>query len=340
MPLETELYDLLDIKPDATHDEIKKAYRKKALQCHPDKGGDEEHFKKINSAYEILSDSKKRELYDLNGKDGLRHSGEIPEDLLNNIFGGIFQNMNGNGFGNGFGNIFGGIFQNMRNVVKKTPPTIHPYNVSLEDLSTRKVCKLKITRDKYCKCSENSIKCSDCNGNGLKIIIRQLGFGMIQQTQQPCNKCHGEGLLFSSCDICNNGIVKETKILELHLTPEMENGYNYVFEKEGNQKRGYESGDFIVVVNHKKHDDFTLKGKNLIYNKTISLKEALCGNSFNIKHPCGEIIYVLNNEIIDIDTIQILPKGMTDEGNLEIHYKIIFPKKLSQEQINTISDIL
>ena len=93
MPVETELYDILEISPTATQEEIKKAYRKKALVSHPDKGGDPETFKKVNSAYEILSDPEKRELYNRGGKNGLQESGQIPEDMLNAMFGNIFQKL-------------------------------------------------------------------------------------------------------------------------------------------------------------------------------------------------------------------------------------------------------
>jgi len=331
MSIETELYDVLGVQTTATQDEIKKAYRKLALQHHPDKGGDQEQFKKVNGAYEILSNPQKRELYDRHGKSGLRDSGQVSEDILATMFGNIFQN-----FG-GIGNIFG-MFHNIRNAIRKTQPTIYPLDVSLEDLCTRKVVKLKITRDRLCSCLEENkaFSCTECLGKGMKISIRSLGPGMIQQMQIICEKCQGQGKIYDSCQNCQGGIVQDTKILEVHLTPDMDTGYQYVLANEGNQVRGYEPGDFVAVIRRKEHPVFQFNGKNLIYKKEITLKDALCGHSFDITHPSGEIISFSTSEIIDPETIQILPKGMSSDGIMEIRYRILFPKTLTPEQTEII----
>lgn len=326
MPIETELYEVLGVEATATQDEIKKAYRKLALQHHPDKGGDPEEFKKLNGAYEILSNPEKRAIYDNSGKTGLRDSGNVSEDILSAMFGNMFGN-----FG-GIGNVFG-MFQNVRNAIRKTQPTIYPLNVSLEDLCTRKVSKLKVTRDRLCNCSNDGMSCSECSGQGVKISRRQIGPGMIQQLQTSCQNCRGNGKIYQSCEKCQNGIIQDCKVIEIHLTPDMDSGYKYVLQNEGNQMRGFEPGDFIAVIRRKDHPVFQANGKNLIYNKEISLRDALCGrHSFDIIHPSGENISVSTREVIDPETIQILPKGMTDDGIMEIRYRIIFPKSLTPEQ--------
>lgn len=331
MPIETELYDILCIEPTATQDEIKKAYRKLALRYHPDKGGDQELFKKLNGAYEILSNPQKRELYDNSGKTGLRDSGDISEDIFSAMFDNMFQN-----FG-GIGNVFG-MFHNVRNAIRKTQSTVYPLNVSLEDLCTRKIVKLKVTRDRLCSCLEEkaAMSCTECRGKGIKISIRTLGPNMVQQMQEQCQKCQGQGKLYQSCEKCQNGIVEDSKVLELHLTPDMDNGYKYVLQNEGNQARGFEPGDFIAVIQRKEHPVFKASGNNLIYNKEITLKDALCGHTFDIIHPSGEIINISTREITDPETIQILPKGISDDGNMEIRYRIIFPKSLTPEQTEII----
>lgn len=332
MPVETELYEILQVDVSATQEDIKKAYRKKALEHHPDKGGDQENFKKINSAYEILSNPEKRQLYDNRGKSGLRDSGDISEDIFSSMFGNIFQKMGG--FGNMFGNGFG-IFHN---AIRKTQPAIYNLNVSLEDLCTRKVVNLKVIRERICSCCDENkaLSCVECNGKGTKVFIRPLGPGMIQQIQQQCGKCQGQGKIYDYCNTCQNGVIQDPKIFEVHLTPKMENGYKYIFNNEGNQIRGYELGDFIVMVNRKDHPVFQVNGNNLIYKRDITLKEALCGHSFDIVHPSGEILTVSTNEITDPETVQILPKGITDDAIMEIHYKIIFPKKLTPQQTEII----
>ena len=271
MSIETELYDILEVSITATKEEIKKSYRKKALIHHPDKGGKEEDCKQLNAAYEILSNPHKRELYDKHGKMGLRDSGQVSEDILFAMFGDMFRN-------------FSGIFQN---VIKQT---IYPLKVSLEDLCSRKVCKLKITQNRFCINHETT--------------------------------CLGK--------ICIN---ENSKIFQIHLSPTMENGSKYIL---ANERRNYEPGNFIISIIYKDHPVFLVKGTTLIFKKNITLKEALCGHSFDIKHPSGEIITVTNQDIISPGTVQILSKGLTDEGKMEIQYKILFPKKLTSEQIKIL----
>jgi DnaJ family protein A protein 2 len=326
-----ELYDILGIQPNASIDEIKKAYRKQSKIHHPDKGGDTEMFKKINSAHEILIDPQKREIYDRHGMAGLKNSGQVPEDVFSSMFGNIFQDAGP------FGNMFN-MFRNVHNVVRKTAPYIHTISVSLEDLCTNKIVKLRVTRDRVCKSCAGS-PCSSCGGKGFSVIIRQFG-PMIQQSQQPCGNCEGTGNIYSSCDSCKNGVTQDAKTFELNLNPELHNGYEFRFENEGNQAKKFEIGDFIVRVNLKEHPVFKTEGRNLIYKHTISLKEALCGHTFEILHPSGELISVSTNQVIDPDTIQIIPKGMTSNSVMKIYYKIEFPKNLSEEQIKVLKDNL
>lgn len=322
MPVETELYDLLGVSPTASAEEIKKAYRKKALEFHPDKGGDQEMFKKINAANEILSNQEKRTLYDNQGKNGLKSSGNVPDDVLSTMFGHLFQNMNG----------FGGIFQNVfHNVISKTQPIYHEYNATLEDLCTRKIVKLKISRQRLCSCDKYK-ECVDCQGQGVKTLSRTLMPGFVQHFRQPCNSCEGQGKNYFSCENCKKGIYTESKVIELHLTPDIENGYKYVFANEGNQTRNSQAGDFIVKISYVSHPVFKVEGKNLLYTKTLSLKESLCGHSFTLSHPCGETITLSTKDITTPDIVRTVQKGLTENGFLQIRYVIVFPESLSEEQ--------
>lgn len=310
----TELYELLDVNPNASHDEIKKAYRKKALQNHPDKGGDEELFKKINNAYEILVNQEKRDLYD---KFGTTDQNNSPSFSARDIFATMF------------GDLFG--------VSKREPPLIHNHSVSLEDICRRRIISVEIDRQRVCDCNGEQIQCDTCEGKGMTMTMTQLFPGMIGQSISPCTNCNGKGKIHSSCKKCKNGITTENKTFDLHLTPEMGDGYKYILKEEGNQKSEHKAGDLIIILSLKKHLHFTVKGNDLFYIKTISLKEALVGNSFEIIHPSGEKIRIVNTEIIDPDTSQVLPKGITEKGELKIRYKIIFPKSLNESQKNQIS---
>jgi DnaJ family protein A protein 2 len=316
----TEYYDLLGISTNASEDDIKKAYRKKALLHHPDKGGNPEDFKKLNTAYETLSDPKKRQLY---------NSGNTNPDMST-----VFENMFGN-------NPFFNIFQNVRNMTRKTNTLACNYETTLEALCTRKIVSLKIPVNRPCPCTKtNSSTCSSCSGRGLKTTVRQFA-NMIQHFQQPCDECKGAGIKYNICASCKQGIITEHKKIDLHLTPELEDGYKYVFQNEGNQEKNLEPGDLIVIIRYLPHPTFQVKDKNLIYTKNISLKEALCGHSFNITHPSGDTINIDTTAITKPDTITTIPhKGISYQGVLEIHYKVIFPETISQEQSDILFKIL
>jgi DnaJ family protein A protein 2 len=338
MPVETELYDILGVLPTATPKEIKKAYHKMALKHHPDKGGDVEKFKKADAAYKILIDPQKKATYDKFGKNGLKTSGAVPEDIFSSIFGDLF----GSGFGGGLGNMFK-MYQDVRNTIRKNPPVIHKYQVTLEDLCTRKVVKLRFVRERLCPCQtdETAKTCVTCNGRGFRVQSRQIGPNMIQQMRSTCNTCEGKGKIFDSCANCKNGLRKLPKTFHLHLTPELENGYKYTFQNEGNQSYGYQVGDFIVVIVYKKHAVFEAIDKNLYCKRQISLKDALCGYNISVNHPSGETFTVKETGVTNFNTVKkIEGKGMDHKHRLEIHFDIVFPDTLNSRQITSLQKTL
>lgn len=336
MPVETELYDILEIPPTASESDIKRAYRKKAVIHHPDKGGDENVFKKINSAYEILSDPKKKEMYDKYGKNGLKNSGTVPDDILTTMFGNMFSRMGG------FNNIFN-TYTNVRNAIVKTQPVIYNYEVSLRDICTCKTVKLRFNRERICSCAKNTQpkSCVSCSGKGMKVHVRQIGPGMVQQIQTPCSDCKGKGNIYSSCDNCKSGIQEQPKIFQLHLSPEMNHGYKYTFKDEGNEQHGYEPGDFIIIINYKPDSFFKLNNRDLCCKLSITLKEALCGFSKQVTHPDENIVNIEENRVITPETKTVIQnRGLDSNSNMIVSYDIKFPDKLTKEQTEILSEIL
>lgn len=331
MPVETELYNILEVDPNADPSQIKKSYRKLALLHHPDKGGDAEKFKKIQGAYDILKDPEKRKIYDQYGHNGLQNKGKVPTDIFNELFSNMFGS-----------NLFN-MYKQARNSLNKTQPTIHKYEATLEKICQRKVVKLRFTRNRICPCVEkDKIKvCEQCKGKGVTVEVRQLAPGMIQQMQRHCTDCKGIGKFYPSCEKCTNGLREIPKVFHIHLNPELPHGYRYTFKEEGNQEHGSEPGDFIVIILYKKHDTFTLHNTDLVYTHNISLKDALCGHTVMVTHPDGETIAIPIQEVVNPETEKVVKgRGINEKGDLIIKYVIDFPKMLKQEQKKELSKIL
>lgn len=266
---DTKFYDTLNLTPTATLDEIRKSYRKLAMKYHPDRNPTnkeeaEAHFKEVTKAYEVLSDEKKRQIYDEYGEEGLQGGGGGGGG-----FGGggdpfgLFEQMFGGGGGRGGGR--GGRESN------RTEDIQYPLSLTLTDFYRGKVKKLKIQRQKLCdvcggKGSEKADAvqtCDTCKGQGVRIMMKKLGPGMIQQMQVVCDSCKGKGERVKAgmeCKKCaGEKTVKESKILEVDVRPGMLPGETITFFGEADEEYGKETGDVVVVLTEKKEES---KGRN------------------------------------------------------------------------------
>jgi len=305
-----EYYNLLNISRDATDKEIKKAFRKKAMKEHPDRGGDAEKFKKISEAYEVLIDNEKREMYNRYGKQGVEQAEQ------------------GRGNSHSAEDIFGSIFGNHRpSGPKKAEAIIKPLEVSLADIYNGNTFKKTIKRQIFNIQSGKPLKCQHCNGAGKIRKMRQIGPGMIQQVEVPCEHCHGHGY--------NVDINTEVKELKVVVDKGMKQNQKIKFKGKGNHIPEGEPGDVIYVLQVKEHPVFERKGPHLFIKKTIMLKDALCGVEFIIEHLDGRMIVIktADKEIIKPNTIKIVKgEGMPirdnpyQKGNLIIQFNIEFPE--------------
>jgi DnaJ homolog subfamily A member 1 len=295
MVKETGLYDLLGVKANATPDELKKAYRKLALKCHPDKNPDKESgekFKQISYAYEVLSDEKKRTIYDQGGEQALKEGGVGGEGSFSSPFD-IFDMF----FGGGGGGRRGGAREKRGNDV------VHQLGVSLEDLYNGSTRKLALQKNVICdKCEGRGgkkgavEKCTTCKGTGTQVIVNSFGPGMYQQIHTKCRECDGAGEKINPKDLCKtcNGrkIIHERKILEVHIDKGMEDGQKITFHGEGDQVPGLEPGDIIIVLDEKEHSLFKRKDMDLYMKMDINLTEALCGFQRTIKTLDNRILVI------------------------------------------------
>lgn len=355
MVRDTKLYDVLGVKPDATDAQIKKAYRLGALKYHPDKNQHNpeaaEKFKEISSAYEILSDSQKRDVYDQYGPEGLTGGGPggmggDPGDIFSHFFGG------------GMGGMFGG---GAPQGPKRSRDIVHALKATLKDLYVGKVSKLALTRTVLCKtCNgkggkEGAVKtCTACKGQGMKFVTRQMG-PMLQRYQTVCNECNGEGKIINPkdrCPTCKGKMVHdERKILEVNIDKGMANGQKITFSGEGDQGPDIIPGDVVFVIDEQPHDRFTRKGDDLHITVEIDLLTALAGGKFTIEHVDGEylIVEIIPGEVISPGAVKVIEgKGMPsyrhhDQGNMYVTFNVQFPAPdtfATEENFKKLAEVL
>ncbi|KAH9025188.1 hypothetical protein EDB85DRAFT_1984738 [Lactarius pseudohatsudake] len=340
MVKETKYYDLLEVQPDASESDLKKAYRKKALRLHPDKGGDPELFKEVTHAYEVLSDPQKRSIYDTRGEAGLSESGGMggmdPQDLFSQLFGG------------------GGFLAGPR----KSKDLVHRVHVSLEDLYKGKTTKLALTRNVICpKCDGKGGKdgavrqCGSCQGRGVRITLRQMG-PMIQQLQQPCDECSGTGEIINhrdKCKTCNaRKVVSEKKMLEVHVDKGMKGGQTITFAGESDQAPGVIPGDVVIVIEEKPHERFKRNDNNLVTDVEIDLLMALGGGQFTIRHldERALVVSITPGEIVKQDDMKVIHgQGMPSQrhhelGDLYLKMSIKWPEHIDPDKIHLLEQVL
>ncbi|KAH9659475.1 Chaperone DNA J 1-like [Citrus sinensis] len=324
----TRYYEILGVSKNASAEDLKKAYKKAAIKNHPDKGGDPEKFKELAQAYEVLSDPEKREIYDQYGEDALKE---------------------------GMG---GGSSRGRRQ--RRGEDVVHPLKVSLEDLYLGTSKKLSLSRNVICsKCSGKgsksgaSMKCSGCQGTGMKVSIRHLGPSMIQQMQHPCNECKGTGETINDKDRCpqckGEKVVQEKKVLEVIVEKGMQNGQKITFPGEADEAPDTVTGDIVFVLQQKEHPKFKRKGEDLFYEHTLSLTEALCGFQFALTHLDGRQLLIKSNpgEVVKPDSYKAInEEGMPlyqrpfMKGKLYIHFTVEFPDSLTPDQVKALEAIL
>jgi len=325
-----EYYDILGVDKQATPAQIKKAFRKLAMKKHPDRGGDEEEFKAIQTAYEVLSDDEKRELYDKHGKEGVEQGGGGGGGGAEDIFSALF----GGGGGRGRRGPQG---------PRKGDNITHPLKCSLEDLCNGKTVKLAINREVPVDKKAKLQMCQTCNGTGVVMKMRQIGPGMIQQFQTKCPACNGQGHTVK--------MKQERKILEVAIEKGMRHGQKIKFSGEADQKPGYLPGDVVFVVQQKEHAVFKRKAHHLIMEKEITLSQALTGVEFHVKHLDGRDLVVRSEpgDIIKPGSFKrIAGEGMPMhgnpfvKGNLIIAFDVTFPEpgSLSEAEAKALADVL
>lgn len=353
-----DYYEVLGVSKTASADEIKKAYRKKAIQYHPDKNpGDkeaEEKFKEAAEAYEVLSNPDKRSRYDqfghagvdgaagAGGFGGFGGQGMSMDDIFS-MFGDIFGGHGG--FGGGFG---GG--QPRQRKFRGSDLRVK-VRLSLKDISTGVEKKFKLK--KYVPCSHchgtgaegnsGTETCPTCHGTGSVTRTQQSIFGMMQ-TQTVCPQCNGEGkIIKNKCKECGGeGIVYGEEVVTVKIPAGVAEGMQLTVNGKGNAgKRNGVAGDLLVQIEEEKHPELIRDESDLIYNLLLSIPTAALGGTVEIPTIDGKAKIKIEPGTQPGKVLRLRGKGLpninsygysTGTGDLLVNVSVYVPETLSKEE--------
>ena len=327
-----------------------------ALKYHPDKNSAPEAaetFKKVAEAYEVLSDEKKRAIYDQRGKAGLQGPGAdgggggpggagfSAEDIFSAFFGGGRRAQGG---------------------PKKPRDHLIELKISLEEFycGTKKVLKVRRTR-KCTSCdgtgaaSKQVKSCPTCRGQGIRIAIRNMG-GLQMQQQVICDSCNGRKRhpVGGACRYCDNGYGEVESKLVVHVKPGMEDSETIRLEGEGDEGEKFDvAGDLLVVLAEEPHPNFMRRGNDLWVKEVyVPLSFVLSQKPIPLEHLDGRVLLcnppahssgILSPQFVYHVTREGMPIAATngnDKGNLYLDLRIVFPPKLDDKQRKLIAEAL
>jgi len=296
-------YEILGVPETATQDEIKKAYRKKAIEHHPDKGGSEETFKKVATAYDTLGDENKRRDYD---------------NRKNNPFGnnGGFQ-----GF-NPFEDFFGGNFFKQRK--RTVPEKLVEVNIGTIESFNGVDKTITYMRNHGCNSCNGSggdrTNCTVCGGQGFLSIKQGTGL-FVQITRHVCNSCRGNGyIITNSCHNCNGGgVITATESLMIKIPQGVDEGQVFKIGSKGDYSNGT-YGDLLIKIKLIPENNFEKSGNDLIYNLFYGLDD-LKKDTVIIPHPSGEMTISLPKDVDTSKPLRVKSKGFKNNGQGDLFIK-------------------
>lgn len=345
MAQKKDYYEVLGVSKNASKDDLKKAYRKVALQYHPDKNpGDkaaEDKFKEAAEAYEVLSDDDKRTRYDQFGHAGVNQQG------------GGYQG----GFGNmedifsQFSDIFGGGFntrsRQQRGRGQRGSDLRIKVSLTLEEINEGANKKIKVKKYVDCKtCNGSGAKdktavktCHTCNGSGYVRRVQQTFLGQMQTTA-PCPTCNGSGeTITDKCTSCKGeGRVYGEEMISLDIPAGVGEGMQLSMNGKGNAgMNGGGSGDLLINIKEKEHEHFTRDGNNILYELDVNFADAALGTSMEVPTLSGNVKITLPQGTPSGKIFRLRGKGLPsiqsyDKGDQLIHVNIWVPTTITAEE--------
>lgn len=344
--MKQDYYEILGISKSASAAEIKKAYRKKAIEFHPDKNPGnakaEESFKQAAEAYEVLSDSDKKARYDqfghaaFEGGGGFGGGGSMNMDDIFSQFGDIFGNAFGGGGGGGFSG-FGGFGGGGQRRVKGSNLRIR-VKLTLDEIANGVEKKVKVKRKLQAE-GVTYKTCTTCNGRGQVTKIQNTILGRMQ-TAATCSTCGGAGQMLdgkpADADAQGLKVVEET--VSINIPAGVEEGMQLKVPGKGNEAPGNGvPGDLLVAIETHEHNTLKREGDNLHFDLYISISEAVLGTSKEIDAVGGKVRIKLESGIQSGKILRLRGKGISSlngygSGDLLVHVNVWTPKELNKEQ--------
>lgn len=348
-----DYYDILGVSKNASQDEIKKAFRKKARQYHPDVNKDnpkeaEEKFKEANEAYEVLSDETKKAQYDQFGHDAFKQGGGAGAGGFQGGFGG-FGGFGGGagGFDNIFDMFFGGGGRGQQGP-QKGNDLREDIDISFEDAAFGKSMDIEITRHEECNhChgtgAEPGTKvdiCPNCHGSGQETVIQNTPFGRMQSAR-TCSRCHGSGKSIEKpCTKCRGtGEMLAKRKIAIKIPPGVDNGSRLRVANEGEPGvLGGPKGDLYVYIYVRPHKEFERSGNDVISHVNISFAQAALGATVQVNTLDGKVELKIPEGTQTGTAFRVKGKGIPylrnpkQRGDQHIVVTVQTPKKLTDAQ--------
>jgi molecular chaperone DnaJ len=344
-----DYYEVLGVQRNASKDEIKDAYRKLALQYHPDRNkspGAEEKFKEISEAYAVLSDDQKRQQYDMLGHAGFDQRYTSEDIFRGTDFDSIFRDMGfGDIFRTFFGGGFGGGFGGER--VNRGQDLAYDLELTLEEAARGTEKEVEIPRTEKCDvCGGSGAKpgttpkvCPRCGGAGQVQNTRKSAFGTFVQVT-VCPQCRGKGRIIETpCGNCHgSGLVRKRRKISVRIPAGIDEGYQLRLRGEGEMvSNGGEAGDLYVVVHIKPHREFMREGDDLWYVSVITFPQAALGADITVPTLEGPTAVRIHPGTQAGEVLTLKGKGMPHfraygKGDLFVRIGVSVPERLTYQQ--------
>lgn len=344
-----DYYEILGVQKNASTDDIKSAYRKMALQFHPDRNPDnkeaEEKFKEAAEAYEVLSDATKRSRYDQFGHQGLKMGQDFRAySDIGDIFSAFSDIFGGSGI---FGDIFGGGARgrtSRRSMAEQGSDLKIKLPLTLEEISTGTEKTIKIKRHIICsscrgtgaKDQSSYAKCRTCNGAGELRQVSRSVFGQFVNIS-TCPSCNGTGQIITDvCKECNGeGRVQDEDTIKVEIPAGVQAGNYIPMRNKGNAgRRGGDYGDLIIIIDEKEHPVFHRNENNIHYNLVVNFPDAAQGAELDVPTLYGNHKLKIAPGTQPGTILKIKDKGLPQlhsnhKGDQIVHINVYVPTSLS-----------